>query len=151
MWSAEQVKLNFTCPRSRLTIWSRERVRPPRPASACSFSTPRLNLVLTRGIPPDFGGGVHLYTAIHNRASPEFIGSRKCVLTLVRRHRANSSRGIHSSSNRCCLLQVTTDQLEPNVRLSFPTSTFYVHECECSGHVKSIGGISKNDLTKNRG
>ena len=34
-------------------------VRPSRPASACSFSTLRLDLVLTHGIPPDFGGGVH--------------------------------------------------------------------------------------------
>ena len=38
------------------------RVRPSRPASAGSFSTLRLNLVLTRGIPPDFRGGVHLFT-----------------------------------------------------------------------------------------
>ena len=32
-----------------------------RPASACSFSTIRVNLVLTRGIPPDLRGGVHLF------------------------------------------------------------------------------------------
>ena len=39
---------------------SRERrVRQSRPASACSFSILRLNLVLTHGIPPDFRGGVH--------------------------------------------------------------------------------------------
>ena len=37
------------------------RVRPSRPASACSFSTLRLNLVLTHGIPLDFCGGVHLF------------------------------------------------------------------------------------------
>ena len=37
------------------------RVWPSRPASACSFSLLRLNLVLTRGIPPDFLGGVHLF------------------------------------------------------------------------------------------
>ena len=30
------------------------RVQPSRPASACSFSILRLNLVLTHGIPPDF-------------------------------------------------------------------------------------------------
>ena len=36
------------------------RVRQSRPASACSFSTLRLNLVLTYGIPPAFRGGVHL-------------------------------------------------------------------------------------------
>ena len=36
------------------------RVQPARPASDCSFSILRLNLVLTHGIPPDFRGGVHL-------------------------------------------------------------------------------------------
>ena len=44
------------------------RVRPSRPASACSFSILRLTfLVLPRGIPPDFRGGVHLFikTAIY--------------------------------------------------------------------------------------
>ena len=35
------------------------RVRPSRPVSACPFSTLRLN-PLTRGIPLDFRGGVHL-------------------------------------------------------------------------------------------
>ena len=37
------------------------RIRPFRPASACSFPTLRLNLVLTHGIPPVFRGGVHLF------------------------------------------------------------------------------------------
>ena len=42
------------------------RVRSSRPASACSFSTLRLNPVLTHGVSPDFRGGVSLiYTAIH--------------------------------------------------------------------------------------
>ena len=36
-------------------------VWPSRPASACSFSTLRLNLVLTRGIPSAFRDGVHIY------------------------------------------------------------------------------------------
>ena len=36
------------------------RVRPSRPAPACSFSTLRMNLVLTHGILPDFRGGGHL-------------------------------------------------------------------------------------------
>ena len=31
-----------------------------RPASACSFSSLRLNMVLTHGIPPDFRGGVNI-------------------------------------------------------------------------------------------
>ena len=55
--------------------------RDGRPASACSFSIPRMNLVLTHGIPPDFRGGVHLFieTAIRHRVSADFIGSRDCV------------------------------------------------------------------------
>ena len=52
----------FTCPRSRLRSWSRETgVWSSHPASACSFSTPRLNKVLTHGIPPDSRGRVHLF------------------------------------------------------------------------------------------
>ena len=37
------------------------RVRQSRPASACSFSMLRLNLVLTYGNPPYFRGGVHFF------------------------------------------------------------------------------------------
>ena len=37
------------------------RVQPSRPASACSFSMLRLNLVLTYGIPPEFLRGVYLF------------------------------------------------------------------------------------------
>ena len=36
------------------------RVRQSRPASVCSFSILRLNLVLTYGIPPEFRGGLRL-------------------------------------------------------------------------------------------
>ena len=49
----------FSCPRSRLRVWSRET------GSDISFSTLGLNLlmslVLTRGIPPAFRDGVHLF------------------------------------------------------------------------------------------
>ena len=40
-------------------------------------------MVLTYGIPPEFHGGVHLYSfknTIRDRVSPEFMGSRNCVL-----------------------------------------------------------------------
>ena len=37
------------------------RVRSSRPAAARSFSILRLNLVLIRGIAPDFRGGVHYF------------------------------------------------------------------------------------------
>ena len=36
-------------------------VHHPLFTSVCSFSTLRLNLVLTHGVPPDFRGGVHLF------------------------------------------------------------------------------------------
>ena len=36
-------------------------VRESPPTSACPFSIPWLNLVLTCGIPPEFRGGVHLF------------------------------------------------------------------------------------------
>ena len=38
---------------------------PSRPVSACSFSTLRLNLVLTHGIAPDVHGGVHIFSHTH--------------------------------------------------------------------------------------
>ena len=38
---------------------------PSRLVSACSFSTLRLNLVLTRGIAPDVHGGVHIFSHTH--------------------------------------------------------------------------------------
>ena len=90
------------------------RVRPSRPASACSFSILRLNLVLTHGIPPDFRVGVHslILTTIRHRGSPEFIESRSCEpmrpLPRVCRHRANSPH--NGSSNRGCLC-ISMDQL----------------------------------------
>ena len=55
------------------------RVRPSHPTPACSFSTFRLKLVLTRRIPPHFRGGVHLFIPSTSQVSPEFIGSRNCV------------------------------------------------------------------------
>ena len=46
------------------------RVQPSHPASTCSFSILRLNLVLTRGIPPDFRAG-----SIYIFKPPYAIGS----------------------------------------------------------------------------
>ena len=59
----------FPVPVHALEFGLARRVRASRPASVCSFSTLRLNLVLTHGIPPDFRGGVHLfsYTDIRHR------------------------------------------------------------------------------------
>ena len=59
----------FPVPVRALQFSLARRVRPSRPASACSFSTLRLKLVLTHGIPPDFRRGVHLLLP------PNVIGS----------------------------------------------------------------------------
>ena len=52
--------VNFPVPVRALEYGLAIRVRPSRPASACSFSILRLTLMLTHGIPPSFRGGVHL-------------------------------------------------------------------------------------------
>ena len=67
-WSAEQEKWIFSCPRSRLRIWSRETGSAGPSCVSLLISILRLNLVLTYGIPPEFRGGVHLY--ISNRHTP---------------------------------------------------------------------------------
>ena len=99
-------------------------VRPSRPASACSFSALRLDLVLTHGIPPDFRGGVHLLippTAVGSvtSSSGHAIATRWRSLPKVRRHRASSLQG--SSSNGCYLSRYHHGPI--NVRLYFPTPT----------------------------
>ena len=60
------------------------RVRPSRPASACSFSTLRLNLLLSRGVPPDFRGGstglcTILLSHYHLRALSMFQRRYTCI------------------------------------------------------------------------
>ena len=52
---------NFPVPVRAWEFGLARRVRPSRPASACSFSTLRRNRVLTHGIPPTFRDGVHMY------------------------------------------------------------------------------------------
>ena len=74
-------KMNIPCPRSCLGIWSRETGSAVPSRVNLLIPTPRLNLVLTYGIPPEFRGGVHLF--ILNRHTPSgqsrVIGSRNCV------------------------------------------------------------------------
>ena len=50
-----------------------------RPASARSFSTLRLNLVLTHGISAAFPQGIHIYTVNRYWVSPKLIGSHYCM------------------------------------------------------------------------
>ena len=120
------------------------RVRQPCPASACSFSTLRVNLVLTHGIPPDFRGGVHLFIPPYAiGSSPSLSGHaiayRWRSLPRVHRHRASSPQG--SSSNGCCLRRSHHGPI--NVCPSFPRPLLV-----CSGHddmcdTGSTGGIKK--------
>ena len=51
------------------------------PFSRFPFSLLRLNLVLARGVLPDFRGGAPFFiqTAIRHWVSADFIGSRNCV------------------------------------------------------------------------
>ena len=65
---AEQRKLTFPCPRSRLRIWSRDTGSAVPSRVSLPISIFRLNLVLTHGIPPEFRGSVHLF--ILNRHTP---------------------------------------------------------------------------------
>ena len=120
------------------------RVRPSRPASACSFSTLRLNLVLTRGIPPDFRGGAHLFIPPYAIGSVPSLSVHAIAYRCrspprVRLHRATSSpQGIVPVAGAA-----SAGQYGPiNVRLSFLTPTIGMQwECCVIQKVQySIGG-----------
>ena len=111
-WSAQQGKLFFTCPRSRLRIWFRETdsAVPPR-FSPLIFYTRAESGPYSR----DFSRFPRrrpfiMYAANRHRISPEFIGSSHAIayrwrsLPKGRRRRAGGPQG--SSSNRgCCLFR----------------------------------------------
>ena len=92
------------------------RVQPSRPASACSFSILKLNLVLTHGIPPEFRGGVHLFikTAIRHRVTQSRTDGVHC--------RESAGKGPVNlkvvAVTGAAILQVTMDQWM--CRLLFP-------------------------------
>ena len=109
--------------------------------SACSFAILTLNLVLTRGIPSDVHGGVHIFLP-----APHAIGSipslsghaiayRWRSLPRVRWHRVSSPQG--SSSNGCCLCITMDDQMLLCFSL-FPNPLLMYNE-----YVQIIGSISK--------
>ena len=82
------------------------RVCPSRPASACPFSTLRLNLVLTRGILPNIRGSfssfIPPYTIVSVPSlSGHAIAYRRRSLPRAHRHRASSPQDSFSSG--CCL------------------------------------------------
>ena len=93
-WSAEQGKWIFTCPRSRLRIWSRK---------TASAVLSRVSLIILH---------CHTQAESHacytrNRVNPEFIGSRNyCVpiaLTAESPPAQSQYRSQGSSSNGCYL------------------------------------------------
>ena len=102
---------------------ARKRVPPFRPASACSFSMLRLDLVLTYEIPPDFRGGVHLFIYRHT-PSGQYRGYQVMQLR---------TGGVHcreSASTGPVVLKVVpvtgaalTSPWTNNMRLHFPTPT----------------------------
>ena len=101
------------------------RVQPSRPASACSFSIRRLNLVLTHGIPPDFrAASIYLFKPPYAIGSvPSLSGHaiayRWRSLPIVRRRRASSPQG--SSNNGSCHFAHHRGPIDG--RLAFPTPT----------------------------
>ena len=109
-------KIIFPCPRSCLTIWSRETGSAvPSPVSLL-ISILRLNLVLTYGIPPEFRGGVHLFNYNHHTSSGQSRVYRVTQLHTDGVHcresagtdRASKPQG---SSERMLPWQVTMDRL----------------------------------------
>ena len=88
----------FPCLRSCLRIWSRETASAVLSRVNLLISIPMLNLVLTYEIPPDLGGGVHLF--IYNRHTSSGQ-SRVYWVTQLR------TEGI---SERVLASQVTFDQ-----------------------------------------
>ena len=80
----------FNCLVLHLTNTFLRQVQQSRPASACLFPTPRLNLVLTHGVPSTFRGGVYF----------GYIRSRNCVPIAFT---VESPPAQGTRSNGCCL------------------------------------------------
>ena len=83
-------------------------VQPSRPASACSFSTLRLTLVLTRFLPISAAASIYVFippTTIGSvpSSSSHAFTYRWRQLPRVCRHRTSSPQG--SPSNGCCLFR----------------------------------------------
>ena len=80
-WSADQGRLSFPVPVRACEFGLARQVRPSRSASARSFSTPKLNLVLGHGLPSflPLSATSPIYTINSHWASPQFISSRICL------------------------------------------------------------------------
>ena len=117
----------FLGPRPHMTVWSRETgLTVLCSAPVCSFSTLRLNLVLTHGILPASatdGVPIHRQAAIGSVLSLSgyyVYAYRWRSLPRILRDRSSTCQG--SSSNRCyCLFRYHEGLML--VHLSFPTPT----------------------------
>ena len=124
-WLAEQGKRNISMPPfAPENLFSRDGLGccsvPRQPAHA--FSTLRMSLVFTQGVPPDFRCSVHLFSppsAIGSvpSLSGHAVAHRWRSPPRVPRHRARCPRG--SSSNGYFSLKFHLGSIN-NVHLSFP-------------------------------
>ena len=107
LWSAEQGKWIFPCPRACLRIWSRETGSAVPSRVSLLISILRLNLVLTYGIPPEFRGGVHILILNRHTPSGQSRVNRVTQLRTDGVHcRESAGTGpayLKVVSNECCL------------------------------------------------
>ena len=126
---------SFPVPARALEFGHAGRVRPSRPASACFLSTLGLNLVLTRGIPPDFGGDVNL--VLTRGIPPDFGGD---VSKFIPPQPIGSARSLsgHAIAYRWRSL--------PRVRrhISFSSLSGMLWACYMLSDTESTGGEIKN-------
>ena len=100
-------------------------IRPSHPATVCSFSTPKLNLVLLSFLP--LSATVSIHTENRHRVSFEFIGSCiRITIALIAKspptQGASTSSPQDGSSKGCCLLRKPDGPIFG--RPSFSTPTF---------------------------
>ena len=103
------------------------RVLPSRTAPVCSFSTLRLNRVLTRRVPPDCRGSVHLFiTPSAIGPVPSLSGHSNAYrwrsLPRVYHHKTSSSQG--SSGTGAAFSAFTMDQFM--CASFFPRTHYYI-------------------------
>ena len=110
LWSTEQGKWIFPCPRPRLRIWPRE-TGSAVPSRVSPLIPPHSGWIWLVGAYSRDSSRFprrrpFIYTATRHRVGPESIGSRNLAyrqpsVPRVHRHRASIPQG--GSSNECCL------------------------------------------------
>ena len=119
-WSAEQ-GIGFFSPVSvgARSFCLARRVRPSRPASARTFRTLKLNLVLTSEIPPAFRDGVYRSRQDQSPVCQVTQLRTDGFTAEVRWHKASSPQG--SSSDECCLFRYQNGPIHQRI--------YFVHTC----------------------